>query len=48
LKEAQIIVEDIDDSPGWYDVKMRVRPHFQVEGISVELSLVSKMPKAEG
>ena len=47
LRDAQVIVEDIPESPGWYNVAMRVRPHFQVEGINVELSLVSKMPKAE-
>ena len=47
LRDAQIIVEDLPESPGWYDVKMFVRPHFQVEGVNVELSLVSKMPKAE-
>lgn len=47
LHEAEIIVDDIAESPGWYDVKMRIRPHFQVEGVSVELSLVSKMPKEE-
>jgi type VI secretion system protein ImpC len=47
LRHAKIIVQDIEESPGWYDVKMFVRPHFQVEGINVELSLVSKMPKLE-
>lgn len=48
LREAEIIVADIEESPGWYDVKMRIRPHFQVEGVNVELSLVSKMPREEG
>jgi type VI secretion system protein ImpC len=47
LREAEIIVSDIEDSPGWYDVQMRIRPHFQVEGVNVEMSLVSKMPKAD-
>jgi len=47
LRDATIVVEDLPDSPGWYDVKMFIRPHFQVEGINVELSLVSKMPKDE-
>ncbi len=47
LRDAQIFVEDIPESPGWYEVKMHIRPHFQVEGINVELSLVSKMPKEE-
>lgn len=48
LRDARIVVEDLPDSPGWYDVRMFIRPHFQVEGINVELSLVSKMPKDEG
>ena len=48
LREAEIIVSDNPESPGWYEVAMRIRPHFQVEGVSVELSLVSKMPKDEG
>jgi type VI secretion system protein ImpC len=47
LKEAQIIVEDFADSPGFYRVTMRVRPHFQIEGVDVNLSLVSQMPKAK-
>jgi len=47
LRDAKIVVEDLPESPGWYDVKMFIRPHFQVEGINVELSLVSKMPKLE-
>lgn len=46
LREAKIVVADIAESPGWYNVEMFIRPHFQVEGINVALSLVSKMPKA--
>jgi len=46
LKDAKIVVTDIAESPGWYAVEMFIRPHFQVEGINVQLSLVSKMPKA--
>jgi len=48
LKEAKITVADIAESPGWYTVEMFIRPHFQVEGVNVSLSLVSKMPKAQG
>jgi type VI secretion system protein ImpC len=47
LRDAKIIVADIEESPGWYNVQMFIRPHFQVEGINVQLSLVSKMPKAQ-
>lgn len=44
LKQAQIHVSDIAESPGWYNVEMNIRPHFQLEGMDMSLSLVSKMP----
>ncbi len=47
LREAKINVSDIPESPGWYNVEMFIRPHFQVEGVNVALSLVSKMPKGK-
>jgi len=47
LKAAQVIVTDIAENPGFYHVEMRVRPHFQVEGVDVDLSLVSQLPKAK-
>lgn len=47
LKAARIIVSDFPDNPGFYHVEMRVRPHFQVEGVDVDLSLVSQLPKAK-
>lgn len=48
LKDAKIIVSDIEESPGWYNVEMFIRPHFQMEGMAVDLSLVSKMPAGKG
>lgn len=45
LSQAQIEVLDIADNPGFYNVSMKVRPHFQIEGIDVNLSLVSRLPK---
>ncbi len=45
LSQAQIEVMDIADNPGFYNVDMKVRPHFQIEGIDVNLSLVSRLPK---
>ncbi|CAQ85148.1 MULTISPECIES: type VI secretion system contractile sheath large subunit [Photorhabdus] len=48
LREARVIVEDIDDNPGFFRVKLYTVPHFQVEGLDVNLSLVSQMPKAKG
>ncbi|KOY60220.1 hypothetical protein AM629_20575 [Photorhabdus heterorhabditis] len=47
LREARVVVEDIDDNPGFFRVRLYAVPHFQVEGIDVSLSLVSQMPKAK-
>jgi type VI secretion system protein ImpC len=45
LRAAQVEVAENPDNPGYYQVSMRVRPHFQVEGVNVDLSLVSRMSK---
>ena len=47
LSAAQIKVTDIADNPGFYNVEMLVRPHFQIEGVDVALSLVSRLPKGK-
>ncbi|MXP57042.1 type VI secretion system contractile sheath large subunit [Pantoea sp. Taur] len=47
LRDAKVIVEDIEDNPGFFRVKLFAVPHFQVEGMDVNLSLVSQMPKAK-
>ncbi len=46
LRDAKVTVEDIDDNPGFFRVKLYAVPHFQVEGLDVNLSLVSQMPRA--
>lgn len=48
LREAKVIVEDIDDNPGFFRTKLFIVPHFQVEGMDIGLSLVSQLPKAKG
>ncbi|MDO1509040.1 MULTISPECIES: type VI secretion system contractile sheath large subunit [unclassified Neisseria] len=45
LREAKVVVEDIEDNPGFFKVRLYARPHFQIEGLDVNLSLVSQMPK---
>ena len=45
LREAKVLVEDIEDNPGFFKVRLFARPHFQIEGLDVNLSLVSQMPK---
>ncbi|TDY51520.1 type VI secretion system protein ImpC [Paraburkholderia rhizosphaerae] len=47
LREAKVTVEDIDDNPGFFRIKLFIVPHFQVEGMDIGLSLVSQMPKAK-
>jgi len=47
LREATVMVEDIDDNPGFFRIKLFIVPHFQIEGMDINLSLVSQMPKAK-
>jgi type VI secretion system protein ImpC len=47
LREATVTVEDIEDNPGFFRIKLFIVPHFQVEGMDIGLSLVSQMPKAK-
>jgi type VI secretion system protein ImpC len=45
FKKAQILVEDVEGDPGWYRVRMLLRPHFKYMGANFELSLVGKLDK---
>ncbi len=47
LRSGQVTVHDLDDNPGFYRVQMAIMPHFQIEGMDINLSMVSKMPKAK-
>ena len=44
LAEAQVAIEDRTDAPGQYDARFYLRPHYQLEGMSVALRLVSRLP----
>ena len=43
VQSAQILVEDVDGDPGFYRVKLNVRPHMKYMGASFTLSLVGKL-----
>lgn len=45
LRKGSVVVDERPDNPGYYDIRIFIMPHFQVEGMHIELSLVSKMPK---
>ncbi len=47
LKAAEITVNELTDNPGFFSVSLSVMPHFQIEGIDINLSLVSQMPKGK-
>jgi type VI secretion system protein ImpC len=44
LAAAQVTVEEIPGNPGYYASKFYLRPHYQLEGLTVSLRLVSKLP----
>ena len=48
LAAAEVIVEEVEGNPGYYTSKFYLRPHYQLEGLTVSLRLVSKLPSAKG
>ena len=44
LAAAEVSVEEQEDNPGYYAAKFFLRPHYQLEGLTVSLRLVSKLP----
>lgn len=47
LAAAEVVVEDVEGNPGYYSSKFYLRPHYQLEGLTVSLRLVSKLPSAK-
>jgi type VI secretion system protein ImpC len=44
LAAAEVVVEEVEGNPGYYNSKFFLRPHYQLEGLTVSLRLVSKLP----
>ena len=44
LAGAEVKVEEVEGNPGYYSAKFHLRPHYQLEGVSVTMSLVSRLP----
>lgn len=47
LAAAEVILEEVEGNPGYYTSKFFLRPHYQLEGLTVSLRLVSKLPSAK-
>jgi type VI secretion system protein ImpC len=45
LAEGLVQVEANEENPGYYSAKFFLKPHYQLEGLTVSLRLVSRMPK---
>ncbi len=48
LAAAEVQVDEVEGAPGYYSAKFFLRPHYQLEGLTVSLRLVSKLPSAKG
>lgn len=48
LAAAEVRVEEVEGNPGYYRSQFFLRPHYQLEGLTVSLRLVSKLPSAKG
>jgi type VI secretion system protein ImpC len=44
LAEAKVEVVDVEGSPGYYAARFYLRPHYQLEGLTASLRLVTKVP----
>ncbi|HHH45654.1 MAG TPA: type VI secretion system contractile sheath large subunit [Thiotrichales bacterium] len=44
LADAEVRIEENEDDPGYYRAFFYLRPHYQLEGLTVSLRLVSKLP----
>jgi type VI secretion system protein ImpC len=44
LAAAEVVVEPDKSNPGYYSAKFFLRPHYQLEGLTVSLRLTSKLP----
>ncbi|MBX3316229.1 MAG: type VI secretion system contractile sheath large subunit [Phycisphaeraceae bacterium] len=47
LAAAEVKVEEVPGNPGYYTSKFFLRPHYQLEGLTVSLRLVSKLPSVK-
>ena len=47
LAAAEVEVKEVEGNPGYYTSKFFLRPHYQLEGLTVSLRLVSKLPSTK-
>ena len=47
LAAAEVVVKEDPENPGYYTSNFYLRPHYQLEGLTVSLRLVSKLPSVK-
>ncbi|HEX5079023.1 MAG TPA: type VI secretion system contractile sheath large subunit [Geminicoccaceae bacterium] len=45
LRDARVVVEEIQENPGYYTSRFYLRPHYQLEGLTASLRLVSRIDR---
>ncbi len=45
LAAASVTIRPDEENPGYYAARFLLRPHYQLEGMDVSLSLVSRLPQ---
>ena len=48
LAGAEVEVKEIEGRPGFYSAVFRLRPHYQLEGLTVSLRLTSRLGPPTG
>ena len=46
LSEGKVMLEANEENPGYYSAKFFLKPHYQLEGLTVSLRLVSRVPSS--
>ena len=46
LREARVVVQDVEGNPGYYTSRFYLRPHFQLEGLTASLRLVGRVDRS--
>ena len=44
LAGAEVKVREVEGNPGYYSATFHLRPHYQLEGVNISMSLVSRLP----
>jgi type VI secretion system protein ImpC len=47
LAAAEVHVEEVEGNPGYYAARFFLRPHYQLEGLTTSMRIVSRLPSAK-